>query len=466
MINFISGWKKRKIAEYLEKTDSSKILQEAEKKLIPAFHYVAANVPAYKCLLKEKNVDVSKIKDIKSFKELVPLLNKEIFCSRGIKDLCLDGALKDAKVFSTSSGFSGTFSFAISAKRELKSIKSACDFLLDYNFDTGRKKTLVVNCLAMGVKVYTDLPLAETSVRPDSILALINKFEHEFEQFILIGNPFFLKEVLEEGLKRGIDWKTKNINLVMGEDWFPESFRSYLGSLLGIEFSQSDKRMVGSSMGICELGLSLFQESRHTIDIRRLAAKDEKLRTALFGEDFKTCPLLFHYNPFQIFLEEIDGGLVFSMLNKDAVIPLIRYHSGDRGKIITCQMLKEVFAEFNYQGYLPEIHLPLVAVSGRKDKFIPLGGKKIFPEEIKEALYSDFTVAGLTTGYFHISQDNGRLKLEIQLKEGINPCEEINGKFRDALIKYISEDFILSLYPYREFPYGVGLIYEQKFKYL
>lgn len=466
MINFISGWERRKIAEYLIKTDPAKILQEGEKRLIPAFRYAAANVPAYKCLLKEKNVDVSKIRDIKSFKEFVPLVNKEIFSSHGIKELCREGALKDAKVFSVSSGFSGTFSFAVGAKRELEGIKSACDFLLDYNFDTGRKKTLLINCLAMGVKVYTDLPLAETSVRSDSILALINKLEPEFEQFILIGNPFFLKEVLEEGLKRGVDWKAKNINLVMGEDWFPESFRSYLGSLLGIEFSRPGKRMIGSSMGICELGLSLFQESRYTIEIRRLAAKDEKLRSAIFGAEFKTCPLLFHYNPFQIFLEDIDGDLVFSVLNKDAAIPLIRYHSGDRGKIISCQRLKEALAEFNYQEYLPGIHLPLVAVSGRRDKFIPLAGKKIFPEEIKEALYGDFTIAALTTGNFHMGQDNGKLKLEIQLKEGVNSGQDLNGKFRAALIKYLSEDFILSLYPCREFPYGVGLIYEQKFKYI
>jgi acyl-coenzyme A synthetase/AMP-(fatty) acid ligase len=112
------------------------------------------------------------------------------------------------------------------------------------------------------------------------------------------------------------------------------------------------------------------------------------------------------------------------------------------------------------------MHLPLAAVEDRKDKFLEVKERRIYPEEIKEALYSDFQMASATTGYFRMSEDNGQLKLEVQLRKDKLPEEELRRKFQGAIAKAIKQDFNLILYPYKDFPYGMGLIYEQKFKYI
>jgi phenylacetate-CoA ligase len=466
MRGLFCDWRRKQVFNYLKNTDSRKILKQSSKMLIPAFLATAKKVPAYKKILQNKNLDILRVKDIKSFQELVPVINKEIFSLYRISELCRDGDLGKAKIISTSSGFSGKFSFSLSTEKELKGISRMTDFLMEYTFDSVRKKTLLINCLGMGVKVYTGLTLAETSVRPDSVLAIIDKFAGDFQQFILIGNPFFLKKVLEDGVKIGIDWKSKQVNLVIGEDWFPESFRSYLAGILGVDFDSWQKGLIGSNMGVCELGLSLFQESPATINIRRLSEKDKRLKEALFGKELTTCPILFHYNPFQIFLEELNGELLFSVLDKDALIPLLRYDSGDRGRIIPYQKLKEVLSDFHYQSYLPRIQLPLVAVSGRKDKLIRIKNTVIYPEEVKEGIYSDFEIASATTGYFRMTEDSGALKLEVQLREGVAPGEELHQRFKQAIVKFVKADLSLILYPYREFPSGIDLVYEQKFKYI
>lgn len=466
-MNILANWQRRQIRTYLEKANPQEIIKEAQKRLLPCFRAASQNVPAYQKILKEKNVKPRLIKDEGTFRQLVPVIDKEIFSLYPLRELCQKAMLEKAKIFSTSSGFSGKFSYSLTTAGELKNLSSLADFLLDYHFHTSAKKTMVISCLAMGVKVYTNLALAEVSVRPDLVLALIDKLSNDFQQFILIGNPLFLKAVLEKAQEEGFNLKSKDIFIVMGEEWFPENLRSYLLGLLGRDSKESgDRLIIGSNMGICELGLSLFRESRETINIRRKASEDEKFRAALFGEDATACPILFQYNPFQIFLEEIDNSLVFSTLSKDALIPLMRYDSKDKGRIISYERLKEILREFNYERYLPKMHLPLVAVEGRKDKFLEVKERRIYPEEIKESLCSDFQMASATTGYFRMGKESGQLKIEIQLKEDKAPSEELKRKFKAAIARFAPEDFNLTLYPYKDFPYGMGLIYEQKFKYI
>ncbi len=464
-MNFLFNLKKKLIVNYLKKSSPDGLLKKGEKEVIPAFKAASAKSSYYKRLLNEAGVSIQQIKDMDSFKRLVPVIDKKIF-QEPLSDLCFKGKINKLQVLSLSSGFSREFSYSLTSKEELKKMFFFCDFFLDYNFHTQKKKTLLINCLGMGVKVYTNLTLAETSVRPDSVLAIIKKTLPFFEQFIIVGNAYFLKKVAEDIADSGIDLNSKALHLLMGEDWFPENYRGYLSGLLGHEANLPQKGIIGANFGISELGLSLFQETKETIQIRRLAFENKAFREALFGEGNKACPVFFQYNPLAIFLEEIEESLVFTILRKDSLIPLLRYDSKDKGKIIPYRHLEKILKNFHYERYLPEFKLPLAAVFGRKDKVLNISGTNISPEEIKEALYSDFEAAALTTGYFHMSNENNILKLEVQLKEGKESSIEIENKFKEAMKKYIKINFSLLLYKYRDFPYGMGLIYEQKFKYI
>lgn len=462
---FLFNLKKKLIIDYLRSSSPEGLLKKGEKKVIPAFKSASAKSSYYKKLLKEAGVNAQQIKDIDSFKKLVPVIDKKIF-QEPLSDLCLQGKLNKLQAISVSSGFSREFSYSLSSKEELGKMPFFCDFFLDYNFHTQKKKTLLINCLGMGVKVYTNLALAETSVRPDSVLTIIKKALPYFKQFIIVGNAYFLKRVAEDIAQSNINLSSKALHLLMGEDWFPENYRTYLASLLGHNFTRLEEGVIAANFGISELGLSLFQETKEIIQIRRLAFENKAFREALFGADKKACPAFFQYNPLEIFLEEIKGSLVFTILRKDALIPLLRYDSKDKGKIIPYCHLAKTLKNFHYEKHLPEFKLPLVAVFGRKDRVLNIEGIDITPEEIKEALYSDFEAAALTTGYFRMSNENNMLKLEVQLKEGREPDARLENKFREAIKKHAKTDCFLLLYPYEKFPYGMGLIYEQKFKYI
>jgi len=466
-MNIFLAWTNRKIINYIKYANPDEILEGGKKNLIPVFKRVAKNVPLYKEFLEKKGIDLTKIKDTESFKNLVPVIDKKIFNTDDIAKLCLGGSLKTLKSIMLSSGYSGvSYSFGLNQQKKLKELSYITDFFLDLYFNINHKKTLFINCLGMGTKVYTNLPSAETSVRADTVIELVKKFSSCFEQIIIISNPYFVKKIIEDGAEQGIDWKSILVNLIIGEDWFPEGFRGYLAQFLGIDFNQPEKGLIASTMGICELGFNLFFESKDTIRIRRLACEDQRLREALFGEKVSICPILFHYHPCEIFLEEWNGELIFTTLNRKALMPLIRYNSKDRGKIHSYNDVREVLTRFNYQDYIPEFKLPLVSVMGRSGKVIEFNNVAVTPEQIKTGIYSDFEIAGATTGYFRMTKQDTHLHIEVQLKEGRQSTDELKKKFCDAIAKYVKADFELLLYSYKDFPYGIGLIYENKFKYI
>lgn len=373
------------------------------------------------------------------------------------------------KLAMASSGFSGIYAFGINTNKNYKTIAKSIDTALDYTFDISNKKTFLINCIPMGVKVHTSLKLAETSVRSDMALAIIKKFSSKFEQTLIVSDPHFLKKLVEEGNELGINWKKLNISLILGEDWFSESFRSYMAYLINLDLKNPCGRLIGATMGIAELDLNLFHESPCSINIRRYAQENDILRKILFGEDCKACPILFHYYPHRIFLEALpeeakEKELIFSMLSPYMLIPLIRYNSKDKGKIFPYEKMKQILTDRGYEHLLPQLKLPMVAVGGRKERFLEVGNNRLYPEEIKQGLYEDFEVAFYTTGYFRLSKNKNSPKLEIQLKKGITITEELKRKFEKAVLKYSDIDLPVILYHYQDFPYGMELDYERKFR--
>jgi len=465
-------WERQRAIEILTTTDPQKIVAYGEKALIKAFHRVAQKVPAYKKLLQERGIDPRNVTSVETFKQLVPVITKEdIFPNNDVSDLCIDGRLDRMKNPMSSSGFSGVFSFGINTEQNLRNAEKSIDTALDYTFNISKRKTFIINCVPMGVKIPTSLPVADTSVRSDMALAIYKKFRDKFEQTIFVSDPHFLKKLLEDGIEQGMDWKTENVHLISGEDWFPESFRSYLGYILGTDWNDPRRGLIGATMGIAELDLNLFHESVHTIRIRRAAQEDSALRHALFGEGVEICPILFHYYPHRVFLEAISEGnetseLIFSMLSESLLIPLIRYNSKDVGTILSFNRVKEIFEHHNRKELVPELKLPLVAVGGRRKRCITFDGYALYPEEVKQGLYSDMQAASVATGCFKLSLVENRFLIELQLREGTEISIELETLFRNIIASQVRTDFNLRLYPYRQFPYGMGVDYERKFKHI
>jgi len=463
-------YERKKTLKILTTTAPEDIVGYGEKLLLKAFQRTASRVPAYKDILKKVGCSPEKVSSVSAFKSMVPLITKEdVFPKYDIHDICLDGSIGRIRSAMSSSGFSGVYSFGINTNENHRNAVKAIDTALDFIFEISKKKTLFMNCLPMGVRVPTSLPVADTSVRWDMALAIFKKFSQEFDQIIMLSDPHFLKKILEEGVEQGISWDRENIHIITGEDWVPETFRSYLGSILGTDWEKMDRGLIGGTMGVAELDLNLFHESKDSIRIQRAALADKRLRYALYGQGCDIQPTLLHYYPHRTYLEVVESGdgspeLVVSMLSDALLIPLMRYNVKDVARIYSYNEIKSILYDCGYGHLSPELKLPLLSIGGRKNRALVREGDTITPEAVKQGMYEDFAVAALTTGYFRLGVENGTFLIDVQLKKGIEPTAAHETAFRKAIGKYVSAIYKLKIYPYQNFPYSMELDYERKFK--
>jgi phenylacetate-CoA ligase len=449
---------------------SKRLLGMSQKKALHIFKVHAKNVPFYRKFLQESNVQPEKIRTIDDFIKLVPVLDKDrLFISNlnNVDEILSGHGLRDCQAILPSSGFSGKFSFGINTKNDVRSQEKHVDMMLDHVFDVRHKRTLLINSLSMGIAIPTaKVTTISTGPRTDIVISAVKAFSSKFDQTIIVGDNCLLKNAIERGIEDGIKWHEHATHLILGGDSFPENFRSYMAHLMKVNIDREQKIIIGSSFGIAEIGLNILWETPNTVGIRRAASLDSKFRTALLGREEELCPMLFYYHPLKIHVEEVHDRLVFTNLDTGALTPIVRYASGDHGLIIPYERIVKVLKAVGLERYIPLFSIPIVAVKDRV-QYINFEGRIIFPSIIKNALYSDFGLPGFTTGYFRVTESNGKLILEIQLKQGVTVSEEIKKRFEISIASYIRNVNIeLKFYPYREFQYGMGLDYERKFVYM
>jgi len=466
-MKFIRRFVEKQLMDFLINTPPERILKIGDNKLVRAFQNASKDIPAYQYILKKYNVDPKTVKDIEDFRKKVPVIDKKIFSQYDISELCRGGIMSNISRVLISSGFSGSHSYGLWPERSNLIKSCMLDAFIDYEFNVRKRKTFFINALGMGVKIGVDLPMAETSVKPQSVIALIKKFSGHFEQFILVANSFFIKKILEDGMEKGVDWKKTIIHCIIGEDWFPENYRTYLGEILGIDFDRPENGSIYSSMGMTEIGgLSILQECKEKVLIRRKAEKNKKIRSEIFGPKYDVCPLFFHYHPYFVMLEEMNRELIFTTLQRDEMIPLIRYNSHDHGSLYSYNDIKTKLEALGLDVLVPKLKLPMVGIMGREGKSVRVHDKEISPELVKKAIYSSYDTASKTTGYFKVGIKNGRFFIEIQLKDKIDVSAKVAKMYHDNICEVTGVDLDLKAYKYGDFPYGMGLIYENKFSYI
>jgi phenylacetate-CoA ligase len=440
-----------------------------EKQVLTVFRQAAKQIPFYGALLKRSRVDPNAVKSLRDFQNTVPVLDKEALFGPRRKNrhaIYAGKGLGDCQVIFPSSGYSGKFSFGMIDRGEFKRQQKFVDFALDYAFQTSKKKTLLINALSMGITIPAlRVTIANTGLRSDVALSIIKTFAGEFDQIILVGETVFIKNLLEEGLKETIPWKRLKIHVVFGGESFPESFRKYLETLLGLSATMKKRTLVGSSFGFAEVGLNVLWETPLTILIRKIVHSDADFSVALLGESAPLVPLFFQHNPLRVFVEEEGGKLLFTNLTARPHLPLIRYATGDEGAIIPYGKLREALGHFRLNEYLPNLPLPVIAVKSR-GRHLTVKGTKIYPDMVKDAFYSDMTIPGSITGFFRMKKAGGRLGVEVQLKKDETLTKKKRDSIRKALMRTVPVDVDVALYRYHEFPYAMEHDFERKFRYV
>jgi phenylacetate-coenzyme A ligase PaaK-like adenylate-forming protein len=151
------------------------------------------------------------------------------------------------------------------------------------------------------------------------------------------------------------------------------------------------------------------------------------------------CRCVFNTIPLNNFLEIENGEIIITKLTKQ---PLLRFNTHDLGNICSFKKAIEILKKSGYdanqllksEGENNIFPLPLVFVSGRNKNGLKFQGVTLTVEELQEFLSHPELIKS-NTGNFKIEtiKENGseRLKLTVELVDGIKPLIELSKKYQE-----------------------------------
>jgi phenylacetate-CoA ligase len=448
--------------------------------------HVAAEVPAYAEILRERQIDPAAIRKPSDFAAL-PLLDKANYVRRFSQDqVVLGGDRARCDFYAVSSGSTGEPTFWPRAAADEYPIAVRFEQVFCDMFEAHEKRTLAIVCFAMGTWVggmFTTfclravaekgyrIMIATPGNKPDEIIRIVERLGGDFEQTVLLGYPPFLKEVIDAGRAKGLDWGRFKPRLVLAGEVFSETWRELMAERAGVE---DILHFAASLYGTADAGV-LAQETPLSVAIRRFLSKHPALAHEIFGDT--RLPTLCQYDPTSRYFEVVDGTLAFS---GDNGVPLIRYHIADRGGIARYQDMLGKLAKSGFDpaalGLGGHRRQPFVWVFGRANFTISYFGANIFPETVSLALEQP-SVRSFVTGKFVMEVKEGlgdkpAFTLAVELAQGtkgkpdlsdliaatvLATLRELNSEFAN----YVPSDLqrpLVTLYPQGHpdyFPVGV-----------
>lgn len=460
----------KKFATLLTHAEPQSLISASKQAALNIFRLAATKVPAYRHLLIKSGVAPNQVRRIKNFDSRVPVLDKaNYFAAHDLPSLCVNGSLTDVAAAYTSSGFSKTFSWGVETAADGEALRLNIDILLETHFAAARRSTLLINALPMGVKVPAGLPIVlDTGPRADACLAAVKTIGPHVQQIVLVGEHPFIKRMVEEGAEdRDVAWKKRRVFVVTGGEWVACNFAKYIGKPLGHDPRDESRGHVMVNLGVSEIGLSVGIETPDARRVRRLLRDDAVLRQSLLG-DTPFVPVVTQYLPHRYYIEtpeDKDGQprLIVTTLDPGRRLPLVRYTTGDWARVLSHA---EVSAALKRAGHAPpQSPLPFIAMWGR-GRSLRAGGKDVYPEQIKEAIYADAVLAHATTGDFRMKTAGGGLSLRVQLSPGTKASASLAKHFESRVARTVGVRTHVTAVNYGDFSEGLDVGYQRKFRYL
>jgi phenylacetate-CoA ligase len=413
------------------------MMKSGEQKALQLFHNAAKRVPAYKDFLKRALVNPDKIKTIKDFAGVPPTDAKNYIAAYPLEKRCWDGTLSATQLIAASSGTTGEPKFwPRTADQDLEAAL-VHERLYKMYFNIDKRSTLLLIGFPMGVYVsgiatvlpswlvarkYPGLTVMTIGNNKAEMLRAVRHLSGAYEQTILIGHPFFIKDVIETGADEGIVWRKKNLGLMFCSGGFSEAWREYVAKKAGIA---SSAIRIFNTYGSSEM-LLMGYETPFSIEIKQAMEKDSHFLKDLIGE--VDAPQLFQYDPTLRYIESTGTELVFTA---ESGIPLIRFNLHDRGDIIPLNRAAELMQKYNHaiRAAVFEPQLPLVSMWGRSDDTLKFHAVNIYPEHIKSGLM-DKQFLRLLTGKFVMRKLLGKkmdeaFEINVELTPGVRASRHL-----------------------------------------
>ncbi len=442
--NRINQFEYKQYQKTFQSVSSEEIEKHSFKRALSFFKYVSKNVPAYKDFLKKNKIDPEKIQNQNDF-NLIPWTDKENYISKySLEDRSFGGGNLKNNLIAISSGTTGNPTlWARSAYQEYEAFVFHQKLFID-QFEVHKKTTLVLIGFPMGVYVsgiatllptwlltqkYPGLSVVSVGNNKADMLKAMEQLSYSYDQTILVGHPFFLKDVIETATARKIKLDKFNISLMFCSEGFSEDWREYVSSVLNPKGKVKAINTYGSSEF-----LLMANENQRTIDFRK-AVNGTALGDKLFGS--RNVPSLFEYNPYHRYLQESSNGEI--LCTAVSGVPLIRYNMHDAGKIISAQQFNLYSRQLNLKP--TKSNLPIVVLQGRSDYGAVFYAANIYPNNIHAALQHDKLFKKLT----------GKFSLEKKYKNNMDEDLVIHIELQDKalankdLLKFIKDNVIKTL---------------------
>ncbi|HEY9614996.1 phenylacetate--CoA ligase family protein [Allocoleopsis sp.] len=413
------------------------------------FHDVVAHVPAYRAFLTQHGISYNSIQTFEDFVNL-PFITKNNYHSRyPLAELCRNGQLDMCDMIAVSSGSTGKPTFWPRFFTDELQIATRFEQIFHDSFYADNRRTLAVICFTLGTWVggmYTTnccrylaskgypITVVTPGNNKDEIFRVVQELSSAFEQVVLLGYPPFLKDVIDTGIARGVEWHRYQIKWVMAGEVFSEEWRSLVGERVGSNNPYYDS---ASLYGTADAGV-LGNETPLSICIRRFFAENPDAARTLFGES--RLPTLVQYDPISRFFEVYEETLLFS---GDNGIPLLRYHISDHGGLIAYDAMLEFLAEWGFdpvaalQGGRGIHPLPFVYVFGRSNFTVSYFGANIYPENVMVGLEQPMVREWVTGKFVMQVKEDAELDRFLSVVVELAPTSEASEEKRDAIASSI-----------------------------
>ena len=432
------GW----LESNLKKMPEAFWVRRGENRVLKLFKLMSQRVPAYKEFLKKENVRPELIKTINDFKN-VPTIDKNNYLREyPLKSLCWDGELAEKKwIICATSGSSGEpYYFPHEIYQDLQ-YSIIAELYLRANFQIHKKSTLYVIGFMMGAWIggiftYSAIQLLAkrggykiSMITPGTdklgIINAVKKLGGNYDQVIIGSYAPFLKDVLDDGLRLGVNWKKYNLGFIFSAEGFTEGLRDYILKISGSKSIYTDTL---NHYGTVDLG-TMSYETPLSILARRKAIENKSIYKELFDETIKL-PTLTQYIPELFYFEEISKTVICSAFSG---LPLVRYDLKDYGGVCGYEELKDVFKrgginvieDAEKSGISNTVwSLPFVYVFERKDLMVKLYLCDIYPETIRKALQKSDLEKSVTGKFAMIikfdNKQNQYLEINTELKAEVS----------------------------------------------
>jgi phenylacetate-CoA ligase len=429
------------------------------KKALGTFHQAAELVPAYKDFLSKNGIkDHNKIKTIEDFKKYVPITTKENYILRyGLKDRTMV-PFKKYFLIATTSGTTGEAVIWPMGFLGHKMGALFIELLYRNAFQIHKRPTLGVVCYSLGnwgagqFMTFTfeqihqrkdlDFTIATPGSNLEDALFICRKLLPYYSQIILAGYPSFIKDLIEIGRKRGIEWEKYNIKICLGGESASLSYINNLSSLLKKDpndfsflFDIYANADVGGVTGLGDTLVSL---------IRLYFYKDAELQRTLTGGDGS----LEQTMPLMRFVEIINNSICVTF---SGPIPVIRYDTRDMGTVLDFDMVFEFFNKHNIN--LKEeilrvnpnykiLKLPFLFIKGR-DNAISLDGANVYPENLEPVIGGFPEVNSFKISKKEDENSNYKFYIYLELKEGaelnLKVAQQIDQKYHKLIVESLKK---------------------------